>query len=184
MSYYNPRLDPLEKQLRDARKAIIALMPEELQPVLDLEFNRLTSRDQYGPWRQQALEKVLEAAKPREPEVFEQYVSLSQRARCPLCGASPRSTPGHDGYAYPTGLRSHLEGTHRVKECSVFYAACELNFSYIEEHEQREKELARIARSAQTRPRAKRVKAGAAAQGEHQDPARAGRREYRSVRTG
>lgn len=123
-----PPQDPRDatiRRLRDdlyvTRRAIIQLMPDDRRALLDAAGHCDTFEDvhAWGRWAADAL--IGAAAAGADPLLY----SGPLRAPCPLCGAEAQ-TPYERGFSLPEGLRRHLEGTHRSRQCSVFMAAEQL----------------------------------------------------------
>lgn len=131
----------LKRELWEARQALVHLMPEHLQSVLENYFRCETKQESYG-WRHRAADELIALA-DELPEAGSMY--LGKRAYCPLCRKGS-STPYEKGFSLPEGLRRHLLGFGNTIECSVMVAACQLARDYFSdkfhEEEQRERELA------------------------------------------
>ena len=63
---------------------------------------------------------------------------MGDRAYCPLCGGSSQNFYGGEGYAYPDGLRRHLESSYNAHRCAIV-GLCRENVRM----EQESQELAR-----------------------------------------
>jgi hypothetical protein len=119
----DPR-DATIRRLRDslyvARHALLDLMPEQLRTVLSAAIYCDTFADE-DAWREWAVLAIIGAADVRAG-IEMGDLPCTERAFCPLCGASAQS-PYSRGFSIPEGLRRHLEGSHRSRQCSVFNAA-------------------------------------------------------------
>lgn len=136
----------LQDELAMTRHAIIGLMPSEISTILRSYYsceNRLESID----WIDFVSKDLIENHAKRLPD----EVSFFQdRAYCPLCGGG-NDCGYNKGFTVPEGLRRHLTGWGKAKECSVLHAARMLAEGYWdhmflaqekEEEEKKEKLLA------------------------------------------
>lgn len=114
-------MERLERDLSRAQMVIMDLMPDRFRRVLSSYVHCETERDLYG-WSYKAAEALVELCDPIQPPLLDGYPLDSPRAPCPLCGAVP-TTIGAVGYALPEGLLRHLQGTHNVWQCGVFWVA-------------------------------------------------------------
>jgi len=114
------KIEQLEEELFLARMAIVDLMPEQLRAVLTANFY-CESRELLHEWLRWSVEQIIDAADKRPGHEMGDYPGSGQRAYCPLCG-SEASSPYTRGFAFPTGLIRHLEGSHSQQQCSVFRA--------------------------------------------------------------
>lgn len=112
----------LKDELYLARQTIIDLMPENLREILDSYYQIKTTQDWYR-WPDQTAEKITALCTHVTDFKMGGYV-LESRAKCPLCGDGPQSYyDGQAGFKLPEGLRRHLTGYGRSRECPVFGAA-------------------------------------------------------------
>lgn len=131
---FEERIRRLEDDLFLARTAIIDLMPEPAQKVLDSYYGA----ENAWAWSREASEKVVSLCEDVIPSVYDGYDS--PRAKCPLCKSGP-ATPYHEGFALPEGLIRHLLGTHNSRACPVFDAARALSRDYFKRREERPNSL-------------------------------------------
>ncbi len=122
---YEQTIRGLREELYEARRAIIALMPEGVQAILQSYYSCTSRQDGYR-WEGEAADSIVALAEPITPE----GPSLSShRAYCPLCGQGS-TTPYESGFALPEGLRWHLLGRGQMRQCSVMGAAVRLARDY------------------------------------------------------
>jgi hypothetical protein len=76
------------------------------------------------------VEHLLGHAKPQPWQEMRGVSSISDRARCPLCGGSSDNPHGEEGFAYPEGLRRHLAGSYNARQCNVVKAAVDLAWDH------------------------------------------------------
>lgn len=115
----------LKDALYLARRTIIDLMPEPLREPLEAAI-WCDSKDDAYEWQAWAIERIIALAESRPSE--EMYGTAgTPRAYCPLCKRGAQS-PYSQGFAMPTGLRRHLEGSHGSRRCEVFSAAVDQCF--------------------------------------------------------
>ncbi len=124
-AHQDPR-DAEIRRLQDAlyasRRAIIQLMPEALRRPLEAA-RECDSRSDFDAWQAWAIECILDLADCRPGREMNSSAD-TVRAYCPLCGEGA-SSPYAKGFSMPTGLRRHLEGSHRSHRCDVFAAAAD-----------------------------------------------------------
>ncbi len=123
MRQYDQTANDVIRHLRDdlntARRVVIGLMPEQVRKVFEICYGCKSSDDMYQ-FEQNIIEKLLDLAWPRPAEEMREHFSSTDRAYCPLCGSSARSIYGGEGFAFPDGLRRHLEGSCGAHQCPVF----------------------------------------------------------------
>lgn len=119
----------LQADLTDARWTIVGLMPDALQEILTAAIH-CQSRQDVRDWETWAIDQLIELAGDRPRRDIGQRALT--RAYCPLCGGSAQ-TANTSGFAMPTGLRRHLEGSHGSRRCGVFSAAIDPCFEQIAE---------------------------------------------------
>lgn len=122
-----PKSEDKDRQIADlksalyfARQTIMDLMPPDAREVLSAHWHCDTLKD-VAAWNTWAVGKVMQMAKAKPGEQMGDMPGR-MRAYCPLCGGGVQS-PGPEGYAFPTGLLRHLEGSHRSHRCPVFASA-------------------------------------------------------------
>lgn len=114
MVYGNGDVERLKSKLDDARRTIIALLPEHFQQPLMSYYECQTWAD-YDAWKRRVVDYVVDHAKVLNQG---EWSFVSSRAYCPLCGAGS-SDPLRDGFAYPEGLKRHLKGWGNALRCDV-----------------------------------------------------------------
>ena len=123
------KIRKLETALYLARSTIISLIPESLQRPLEAAIYCISRQDIHD-WERWAIERVMAQAVGRPG--LEMGAPGQTRAYCPLCGGGSQA-PYTSGFAMPTGMRRHLEGSHGSHRCAVFSAAIDPCFEKIEE---------------------------------------------------
>jgi hypothetical protein len=114
----NPVVRRLEDELYLARETILRLAPDEFHDLLKSYYSCKTRSESYH-WANEVADSVIEKAKP-----IEEDQGWGQRAYCPLCREGAQSFYASErGYSLPEGLRRHLVGFGRIRECSVMEAA-------------------------------------------------------------
>lgn len=104
-----------------ARTTILELMPEAVQEAVK-GYVSCKAHDDVRQWERGAIEKILLLAQSKPAKEMDEYASFTDRAYCPLCGGSAQTIYGGKGFAFPDGLRRHLEGSYNSHRCSVFEA--------------------------------------------------------------
>lgn len=115
----NDEIRRLRDDLNTARRAVLGLMPEQVRKVFETGYDCKSSDDMYL-WEQNTIAKLLDLARSRTAEEMGEHFSSTDRAYCPLCGSSAQSIYGGEGFAFPDGLRRHLEGSCNAHQCLVF----------------------------------------------------------------
>lgn len=119
---YDRELRGLSDDLHMARHALIELMKPEAREILQSYYQIKTPED-WHRWPDEAAEKIIELCTDVTQRSYQGYL-YEERAKCPLCGNGPESFyDGHVGFKLPEGLRRHLTGYGRSRECPVFGAA-------------------------------------------------------------
>lgn len=128
----DPRIRRLENDLYFARQALIDLMPESAQSILN-SYRSIKTHEDWWRWPTRAAEQIAEQAEEKAVQrTYQGYPIESPRAKCPLCGRGPQSFyDGSAGFALPDGLVRHLTGGHNAHQCSVFGAAHALAIRYV-----------------------------------------------------
>jgi hypothetical protein len=136
------KIQLLERDLYLARSAIVGLMSEPKQKILNSYYYWQTRQERYG-WINEVAEEIIAMA---EPVSGEHSLYFSERAYCPLCGGGT-SSPYESGFSLPEGLRRHLTGSG-ASQCVVTEAASNLardfwksKFRETEEREEAERAL-------------------------------------------
>ncbi|MCQ4241909.1 hypothetical protein [Stutzerimonas stutzeri] len=111
----------LRSDLYMARTTILQLMPEAVQEAVK-GYISCKSHDDVWQWKRGAIENILLLAQSKPAKEMDEYASSTDRAYCPLCGGSAQTIYGGKGFAFPDGLRRHLEGSYNSHQCSVFEA--------------------------------------------------------------
>ena len=112
------RIDELERELYRARDTLLRMTGPVIEEILRPPYD-LTS-DEVWVWFHQAMKKILELAKPLSGEERNDRTYWGDRAPCPLCGESAQSFyKSDDGFAFPEGLRWHLNGDRRARQCDI-----------------------------------------------------------------
>jgi len=131
---YEDEIRRLRDDLSRTRSAIIDLMPVQLSDVLSAYWHCATSDDVYA-WTRWAVAKLIAAAVPLTVEPKGAILQAQRRAYCPLCSAgSSGQTPG---YTLPLGMERHLTGSHRLRQCDVFWSALELGWDNVRRESER-----------------------------------------------
>jgi hypothetical protein len=136
---YDGEIRRLRNDLDLARRAIIGLMPERVQEILD-SYYRCASRIELHQWKNEVIDQLVELAKP----LLRHTPYDAERGYCPLCGGSAQDFyQSRQGFSLPLGLHRHLEGWGNTHQCDVTAAAFELArewaHSKFHEAEQRER---------------------------------------------
>lgn len=115
-----------------AQAAIIDLMPAGQQELLNGWIDVHTRKDM-AEWSYWAIGQLLDMANKRDgPEMG--ALKGEWRAMCPLCDRDALTSYCR-GFAFPVGLERHLAGSHRMRQCSVFNAACTLALENVRSNE-------------------------------------------------
>lgn len=104
----------LKKELREARRALFDLMPENVQQILH-SYRQCKSSEEGRFWRHKAINDLVGIAEPLPPKT---YAALG-RCICPMCRRGPTSAY-YEGFTLPEGLRRHLDGYGNTRMCDVF----------------------------------------------------------------
>ncbi|GAB7540985.1 hypothetical protein [Cupriavidus sp. 8B] len=111
----------LKSDLYVARRAIIGLMPYEVDQLLHGYYS-CESREATRVWMNDVVETLIERVD--KPTLLEDRLG-ERRARCPLCNEGSSSLYV-EGYSLPEGLRRHLVGWGNARQCVVVDAAFRL----------------------------------------------------------
>ena len=114
----------LEDELFEARHAVLELMAPAVRKVLDSHYHCVTIEDTEW-WMEDVCDDLVELADVLPPVPY----YFGKRGNCPLCGDGPDS-PYDKGFALPEGLRMHLQGKGKARQCSAMKAAAGLARSY------------------------------------------------------
>ena len=125
------RIERLEKELWVTRHIVLNLMTEEARKILQ-SYYRCDPSEEGEMWLSDIVASVMELAKPLSTNPDS---SLSNRARCPLCG-SESSAPYAIGFTME-GLRRHLTGWGNVHECGIMMVARKLAMEHWAEAKKR-----------------------------------------------
>jgi len=126
----------LKDDLYMARRTIVELMPEKARSILNSYYETKSKEDWYR-WPDQAAEQIIELCTDVTQRTYQGYL-YEERAKCPLCGDGPQSFyDGHVGFKLPEGLRRHLTGYGRSRECSVFGAVRALGREHYQDRHER-----------------------------------------------
>lgn len=113
----------LEEELFIVREALLHMAGPAAEKILRAPYG-LSSQAEVWSWFREATEQVLDLAKPRSPEERGDRFYFGDRAVCPLCGDSAQDYyQPENGFAFPDGLRSHLLGERRARQCAVAKSA-------------------------------------------------------------
>ncbi|HEY4212200.1 MAG TPA: hypothetical protein VGM84_12010 [Steroidobacteraceae bacterium] len=146
---YDERIRQLENELDDARRAIIRLMPETVQEILD-SYYQCTSRIEFHHWKSKVIDELVELASPLPRHTPYD----TDRALCPLCGGSAENFyQSTQGFSLPLGLHRHLEGWGRTHQCDVTAAAFALGREWARDkfHESEQQQRTEAAANLATR---------------------------------
>ena len=135
----------LEEELWQARRNIIALMPDHVEHLL-LGYHGCRSRSDYYRWQRDVIDQIVMNAKP---DLDASY--FQGRGYCPLCKGGSLG-PYDRGFTLPEGLKRHLEGFGNTHICSVTQAAFQLAQDVLRDafHEAEEAERLREAERRRT----------------------------------
>lgn len=118
-------VERLEGDLYTARRAIIGLMGQHARDILQSN-SHCTNRGDVWDWAEAAAPTIVALAKPHASEDMGEVQGGSPRAACPLCGDGSQNLAGVQGFAVPEGLKRHLLGLSKARQCDVFGAAVAL----------------------------------------------------------
>lgn len=115
----------LRGELWSVRTALTTMASRDF---LDLFHGIFSCKSREGAydWFRFAVEKTLERVKPRQAQEMGDVSYNGPRAYCPMCGGSADNIHHIQGFAYPEGLRRHLEGSYNARHCDVMKAALDL----------------------------------------------------------
>jgi hypothetical protein len=120
---YEREIAKLREALFRARSAVIDMVPPKAEGLFGGVFS-CQSRDEALKWFDHLVVKALEIADSKEARQIGDW-GAGARAFCPLCGDGS-SSPYAQGFAYPEGLRRHLDGSYNARQCRVTEIALEL----------------------------------------------------------
>jgi len=147
----------LESDLYMARRTILEMTPEPLRKELENYIGCKTFDEAYR-WRVAAVERILELVQPQPAREMGDHSGGADRALCPLCGGGSQSPYGGRGFAYPEGLKRHLEGSYNSHQCAVMEAVSGLCRSGVRmelERQERAQAAVRVASPRVRTPRSK-----------------------------
>lgn len=122
----------LESDLYMARRAMIGLMRQEARDIL-MGYSECRDRSDVCDWAEAAAAEVLAFAVPKASEEMGEASGSSPRSVCPLCGDGSMNLSGVQGFAVPEGLKRHLLGLNKARQCDVFGAAHALARGHVDE---------------------------------------------------
>lgn len=160
MNFYSKledEINRLQNELYMARSTILELMPLEVRQAFH-EYENCKSRENAYQLRQLTIDKLIEIAGADPEKRMRDILNLGDRAYCPLCGGSARSTYGEEGFALPEGLKRHLEGSYNSQRCFVFEELRKFCIANIKAEEERQESLRIAEQRAIKSQRAKRSK--------------------------
>lgn len=141
-SVFEDQIRTLQRELTEARYAIIRLMPDDVERLL-LSYHLVETREDSRRWEHETVDKLINKAKP-----FKR--AMDEWAYCPLCGGSS-SAPYSEGFRFPEGLKRHLSGFGNTGQCDVTQAAFVLAndrwHDLFDEEEQQERITSQIERA-------------------------------------
>lgn len=111
----------LQRELDFARDAVLLMLPQDMFQILG-GYHHCKTRAEVRDWFDKAIDTIVACAerKPAHEMRASSFDSGADRALCPLCGGSATSIYGDvKGFAYPDGLRSHLQGSFNARQCVV-----------------------------------------------------------------
>lgn len=121
----------LEDDLYITREALVRLAAPNLADDL-LGFHGLKDSSAAFHWLKEKTATVLESAQLVEAPNNAAPAWSWPRARCPLCGESAREKYlPNSGFAFPDGLRRHLEGEGNTTACVVMGAVRQLAYGSV-----------------------------------------------------
>lgn len=121
----------LKDDLYITREALVRLAAPNLADDL-LGFHGLKDSSAASHWLKEKTATVLESAQLLEAPNNVAPAWSWPRARCPLCGESAREKYlPNSGFAFPDGLRRHLEGDGNTTPCVVMGAVRRLAYGSV-----------------------------------------------------
>ena len=122
---HDDRVRKLEDELYITRWALVSLLSEELQEIIESYRDCQDWSDQ-ARWERRVVEHVLGMAwVPKERMEWEE-----RRAYCPLCRHGS-SSPYAEGFIFPGGLQRHLTGESNAAQCRPLRAVFQLAQDYL-----------------------------------------------------
>ncbi|MEX2494822.1 MAG: hypothetical protein WD448_01970 [Woeseia sp.] len=108
----------MRDELYRARRAILDLMPHDLEELLTSYYQCESSSETYR-WPDNVAYRIIDLIpdKTKETTYFGEV-----RANYPLCGRRTQG-PFDEGFKLPEGMRRHLTGYGNARQCDVMYAA-------------------------------------------------------------
>jgi hypothetical protein len=146
--YVEETLEAQIENMRKMQREHMQNMLPTLQKILDSGLADLKTTDERWKWQQDAEEKIIKATFPLPAFMMGDYFSMTPRTHCPLCGDGviPNYGVHLQGFAYPDGLRWHLEGSHNMRQCPDVRAANQQSWnrldSYLENETPKTKKVA------------------------------------------
>jgi len=121
----------LRSDLYFTRRAIIDLAPAKTQDLLNSYFQKCKTRADAGSWISDLVKSLIALADARPAKEMGDHDGTIDRALCPVCGGSADNVFDVRGFAVPTDLQRHLEGSDNTRECEVMKAAKGLAIEYV-----------------------------------------------------
>jgi hypothetical protein len=119
-------IEELKQALRTSLSDILFELPHSTYAVVSAPG--VTSEEDLRAWRADLANRVLALAEPKSGADMGDPWYNGERAYCPLCSgsASPIFKPHDTGFAYPSGLMMHLQGSGNANRCPVMSLAIKL----------------------------------------------------------
>ncbi len=108
----NPVIRKLKEELWIARHALLCTLPEPSRRLLT-SYRECAVREESRDWLNRLAEMVVDMAQPL-PQTVESWGG--ERGMCPLCSGGSDSHY-EQGFKLPEGLRRHLVGYGRTRQC-------------------------------------------------------------------
>lgn len=115
------RIRTLEWDLDSARRAIVSLLPQFIQTLVDSRYACQSWEDAYK-WESELVDEIITSATVLSREEGSHF---GPRACCPLCGHGSSALYAR-GFAVPEGLRRHLIGWGNTTGCGVLTPVLDL----------------------------------------------------------
>lgn len=134
-------IDKLRSDLWFSRMALVGIASPEFRDLF-AGIHGCKSRKEAWDWLRSTTERAVDRAKPNPPEEMGDLRDSTPRSYCPMCWGSSHNIHRISGFAYPEGLRRHLEGEHNARQCEVMKAAFALACDAAEQNTMKSKRQA------------------------------------------
>lgn len=118
----------LKRELDNARDDILELRPRPISDQFRV-YRLCKNNHEQMVWWYETIKMIIDSTKP-DPEYSNEWTG--DRADCPLCGDG--NSWHHNGFSLPEGLKRHLEGSSKARQCAVMKIADEVSRDYLEEN--------------------------------------------------